>query len=260
MGKLTDKRTLITGGASGIGLATAKRFLADGAQVVIMDRDEAACRNLERTLSELRRVLVVDVSDYSAVQGAFEEIDRLFGGLDVLINNAGISIRHSFLDITLEEWRNILNVNLTGAFYVAQGAAKRMARDQGGVIINMASINAMVGSPNYADYNASKAGLIALTKTMALELAPHVRVLAVAPGYVWTPMQEAEYSSEMVEELNRKIPLERHATPEEVAGLFAFLASDEAAYMTGHVYVMDGGKIAGGLASRPTNHLGKAHD
>jgi NAD(P)-dependent dehydrogenase (short-subunit alcohol dehydrogenase family) len=107
-----------------------------------------------------------------------------------------------------------------------------------------------MGYPLYADYNASKAGVIELTKSMALELAPKVRVNAVAPGYVITPMQRAEYSDAMLEEVNDKIPLGRHALPEEVAALFAFLASDEAGFITGHVYTIDGGEIAGGLASR----------
>jgi NAD(P)-dependent dehydrogenase (short-subunit alcohol dehydrogenase family) len=172
------------------------------------------------------------------------------GGIDVLINNAGISIRHDFLDITADEWNRVIAVNLTGKFHVAQTVARHMMEAGGGVILNMGSTNGMVGCPYYADYNASKAGVIELTRTMALELAPHVRVNAVAPGYVLTPMQRAEYTDEMLEEANRKVPLLRHASPEEVAGLFAFLASDDAAFITGHVYVIDGGETAGGLASR----------
>lgn len=119
-----------------------------------------------------------------------------------------------------------------------------------GVILNMGSTNALMGYPYYADYNASKAGVVALTRSMALELAPSVRVNAVCPGYVMTPMQKAEYTPEMLEAVNRKIPLGRHARPEEVAALFAFLASDEAPFITGHCYVIDGAEITGGLASR----------
>ena len=141
-------------------------------------------------------------------------------------------------------------MNLTGVFYVAQTAARHMMEHTGGVILNMASTNGIIGHPYYADYNATKAGVIELTKSMALELAPKVRVNAVAPGYVLTPMQRAEYSDEMLEAVNRKIPLRRHAQPEEIAALFAFLASDDAAYLTGQVYVIDGGETAGGLASR----------
>ncbi len=168
----------------------------------------------------------------------------------MLINNAGISIRHDFLEITPEEWRQVMDVNLNGVFYVAQQAARRMKAAGGGVIINTGSTNAIMGYPFYADYNASKAGVLELTRSMALELAPAVRVVAVCPGYIMTPMQEAEYTPEMIEEVNSKIPLRRHGRPEEVAALFAFLASDEAAYITGQTYVIDGGEIAGGLASR----------
>jgi meso-butanediol dehydrogenase/(S,S)-butanediol dehydrogenase/diacetyl reductase len=133
---------------------------------------------------------------------------------------------------------------------VAQKTAQYMMQHDGGVILNMGSTNGIVGHPYYADYNATKAGVIELTRSMALELAPKVRVNAVAPGYVLTPMQRAEYSDAMLQAVNQKIPMGRHATPEEVAGLFAFLASDDAAYITGQVYVIDGGETAGGLASR----------
>src|SRR6202008_2743128 len=127
-------------------------------------------------------------------------------------------------------------------FYVAQTAARHIVDRGGGVILQTASTNGVMGYPFYADYNATKAGVIELTCSMALELAPKVRVNAVAPGYVLTPMQRAEYSDAMLEAVNQKIPLQRHATPEEIAGLFAFLASDDAAYLTGQVYVIDGGE------------------
>jgi meso-butanediol dehydrogenase/(S,S)-butanediol dehydrogenase/diacetyl reductase len=135
-------------------------------------------------------------------------------------------------------------------FFAAQEASCRMMTSGNGVILNMASTNALMGYPYYADYNASKAGVVALTRSMALELAPTVRVNAVCPGYVMTPMQEAEYTPEMLEEVNRKIPLGRHARPEEIASLFAFLASDEAPFISGQCYVIDGAETAGGLASR----------
>jgi len=159
-------------------------------------------------------------------------------------------VRHKFLEITPEEWDRVIAVNLTGVFYVAQTAARHMWENGKGVILQTASTNGMMGYPYYADYNATKAGVIELTKSMALELAPKVRVCAVAPGYVLTPMQRAEYSEAMLAEVNGKIPLGRHASPEEVAGMFAYLASDDAAFMTGHVYTVDGGETAGVLASR----------
>jgi NAD(P)-dependent dehydrogenase (short-subunit alcohol dehydrogenase family) len=247
---LKSKRILITGGASGIGAATAARFLEEGSTVCVLDRDPKARQAIHQALPKLSGVLDADVSNLQQVQGAFAEAIRVMGGVDVLVNNAGISIRHKFLDITSEEWDKVITVNLTGVFYVAQTAARHMMKQGSGVILQTASTNGIMGYPYYADYNASKAGVIELTKSMALELAPTVRVCAVAPGYVLTPMQRAEYTDEMLEEVNRKIPLRRHAQPEEIAALFAFLASDDAQNITGHVYTCDGGEIAGGLASR----------
>jgi NAD(P)-dependent dehydrogenase (short-subunit alcohol dehydrogenase family) len=247
---LRDKRALITGGASGIGAATTARFLEEGARVVVLDRDSEGLKEIGNQLSGLAGTIRADVSDPDSVAAAYQELDGICGGLDVLINNAGISVRHpSFAEIAPEEWRRVIDVNLNGVFFVAQQAAKRMLAGQGGVILNMGSTNALMGYRFYADYNASKAGVVELTRSMALELAPTIRVNAVCPGYVLTPMQEAEYTPEMMQEVNAKLPLGRHAQPEEVAALFAFLASDEAAYITGQAYVIDGGEIAGGLAS-----------
>ena len=247
---LEGRRVLITGGASGIGAATAARFLEEGSAVCVLDRDAEACKKIIQDLPQLAGTVTADVSDLSQVQAAFQEAIRLMGAVDVLINNAGISIRHNFLDITPEDWAKVITVNLTGVFYVAQTAARHMWERGSGVILQTASTNGVMGYPYYADYNATKAGVIELTRSMALELAPKIRVCAVAPGYVLTPMQRAEYSDEMLEEVNRKIPLRRHARPEEIAALFAFLASDDAAFMTGHVYTADGAETAGGLASR----------
>ncbi|HEV2379426.1 MAG TPA: SDR family oxidoreductase [Terriglobia bacterium] len=247
---LKGKRVLITGGASGIGAATAARFLEEGALVVVLDNNAENRRRIVEKSSELAGVLAADVARLDDVRQAFAEATALMGAVDVVINNAGISIRRRFLDITPEEWNRVIAVNLTGAFYVAQTAARQMMEAHGGVIVNTASTNGIVGYPYYADYNASKAGLIELTRSMALELAPKVRVNAVAPGYVLTPMQRAEYTEEMLADVNRKIPLGRHAQPEEVAALFAFLASDDAGYISGHVYTIDGAETAGGLASR----------
>jgi meso-butanediol dehydrogenase/(S,S)-butanediol dehydrogenase/diacetyl reductase len=248
---LDGKRVLITGGAGGIGEATAVRFLDEGARVVILDLNEAACRRIEEELVELSGSIVADVSDADDVSRAFDELADRLEGLDVLINNAGISLRHSFTDISVEEWRKVMDVNLNGVFFVAQQAARRMLGGTGGVILNMGSTNGLMGYPYYADYNASKAAVIELTRTMALELAPTVRVNAVCPGFILTPMQATEYTPEMQRAFANKVPLNRLGRPEDVAALFAFLASDDAAFITGQYFVIDGGEIAGGLGSQP---------
>ena len=250
MRSLGGKNVLVTGGASGIGQATAMRFLEEGCAVCVLDRSAEARARVTRELPGLAGVIEADVSRLEQVQAAFAEAIERMGSVDVLINNAGISIRHDFLHITPEEWDEVLGVNLKGVFYMAQTAARHMMNNGSGVILNTASTAGSTGYPHYADYSASKGGVIGLTLAMALELAPVIRVNAISPGYVLTPMQRAEYSDAMLDAVNRKIPLGRHAKPEEIAGLFAYLASEDAAFATGRVYVMDGGETTGGLCSQ----------
>ena len=249
---LREKRVLITGGAGGIGAATALRFLDEGARVAVLDKDSQGLLQIQKSLAGVEKTLLADVSRSQEVEAAFAELGNHWGGLDVLINNAGISIRHRFLEIEDKDWLDVIAINLTGVFFCARSAAKRMVRQKdGGVVINMGSTNGLVGYPFYASYNSSKAGVIELTRSMALELAPGVRVNAVCPGYILTPMQEAEYTPELLGECERKVPLGRLGKPEEVAALFAFLASDDAKFITGQCFVIDGGELAGGLASWP---------
>jgi len=243
---LKDKVVLVTGAAGGIGTTTVARFLEEGARVVAWDLDQAGLDRLVGQYPSVSQTVAVDVTDAQGVYRAIWELDQL----DVLINNAGISLRHSFMEITPAEWKKVVEVNLHGVFYVAQAAARFMWTQGDGVILNMGSTNGLRGYHYYADYNASKAGVIELSRSMALELAPKVRVNAVCPGYILTPMQEAEYTLEMLAECERKIPLGKLGRPADVAALFAFLASDDAAFITGQHFVIDGGEIAGGLASQ----------
>jgi len=242
---LAGKRVVITGGASGIGFATAERFVKEHSKVVIIDWNQEELTKAEANIPELVGGVFADVSNKDDIAQAFKLVDQLLGGIDVLISNAGISFRNPFLKITYEQWSKVLRVNLDGMFLCAKEAIVRMKKQRYGVVLLTASTNGMEGHSYYADYNSSKAGVILLAKTLALEFAPWLRVNAICPGYVLTPMQKAEYTPEMLEEVNKKIPLQRHAEPEEVAALFAFLASQEAAYITGQSIAIDGGETAG---------------
>jgi NAD(P)-dependent dehydrogenase (short-subunit alcohol dehydrogenase family) len=227
---LAGKRVVVTGGTSGIGEATCRRFAEEGAHIVSIALDGA-----DGNIS-------CDVSDTEQVARAFAQVDETLGGVDVLVANAGISLRRPFLEIGGDDWQRVFDVNLTGVFNCAQQAARRMP--DGGVILMTASTNGLSGHPLYADYNASKAGVILLARTLARELAPTIRVNAVCPGYVLTPMQKAEYTPEMLAAVDTTIPLGRHARPDEIAAVFVFLASDDASYITGSTITVDGGETA----------------
>ena len=242
---LKNKGVLVTGGASGIGYATALRFIDEGGRVVILDNDPTA---LDAALSELPLLkggVCADVSDPGDVEEAFKRVDEIMGGVDILVSNAGISFRQPFVETDYEQWSKVLRVNLDGMFLCARAAIERMQAQQSGVILFTASTNGYEGYPLYADYNASKAAVINLTKTIAMECAPWLRINSVNPGYTLTPMQKAEYTPEMMDEVNAQIPMGRHADPSEIAALFAFLASAEAQYITGTAVTCDGGESLG---------------
>ncbi len=248
MTNLTGKRVIVTGGSTGIGAACVERFLNDGAKVSVWCRNPENARAIKHKLPQISGVEIVDVGEPQDIRASFERAVRVLGGLDVAICNAGVSTRHKFTDIEWSEFERIMRVNLFGSFYVSQLAAQHMMVNNGGSIIFTASTSGVMGYRHYADYNASKGAIIAMMRSMALELAPKIRVNAVNPGYTMTPMQEAEYSPEMLKRVNDSIPMRRHARPEEMAGLFAYLASDEAAYATGQVFTLDGGESTGTLA------------
>jgi NAD(P)-dependent dehydrogenase (short-subunit alcohol dehydrogenase family) len=242
---LKNKRVAVSGGASGIGYATAGRFIDEGAKVMILDCNQEALDSAAKQMPDLQDAVRADVSIPEEVAAAFQKIDALMGGIDILIANAGISVRNPFTQIEYAQWSKVLRVNLDGMFLCAKEAIKRMQKQQSGVILFTASTNGFEGHPYYTDYNASKSGVINLAKTIALECAPWLRANAICPGYVLTPMQRAEYSPKMLAAVNARIPIQRHAEPEEVAALFAFLASSEAKYITGATIAIDGGETAG---------------
>ena len=242
---LKGKRVMVTGAASGIGLATARRFASEGARVFILDYNEDAALRVMGENPDFAGFGCGDVSNEGDVTAAFSKMDATLGGIDVLVSNAGISIRNDFINITYEQWKRVIDVNLNGMFLCAREAAVRMKAQKSGVILMTASTNGTEGHRWYADYNASKAGVILLAKSMALELAPDIRVNCVCPGYVLTPMQRAEYTDEMLAKVNEGIPMKRHAEPEEIGALYAYLASDDARYITGADIRIDGGETAG---------------
>ncbi len=240
---LKNKRVVVTGGASGIGLATARRFVKEACQVVILDNNQEALDKAQSKQPGLIGGICADVSNPDEVEAAFKEIDQIMGGVDILISNAGISIRKPFTEIDYSQWSKIMKVNLDGMFLCTKEAIDRMKPQQSGVIIFTASTSGLTSNPNYADYSASKAALVNLTKTIAVECAPWLRINSICPGYVMTPMQKDEYTDEMIEEINSHIPMGRHGKPEEMAAVFAFLASSEASYITGTTIIADGGEL-----------------
>jgi 3-oxoacyl-[acyl-carrier protein] reductase len=244
--RFAGKGVVVTGGASGLGLATATRFADEGAQVLVMDRDADGLEQLGAARPDIavHRGDVTALADVEAlVAAAAERLPRI----DVLINNAGIAYSEPFLEIPLEHWRQTISVNLDGMFLVAQQVARAMiAHGGGGAILFTSSTNGLVGELHYAHYNASKGGVTLLAKSLALDLAEHgIRVNAVCPGYIETPMSREIDPPEFVRDyVERHIPIGRTGTPEDVAGAFAFLASEDAGFITGTTLVVDGGQLA----------------
>jgi len=240
---MPSRLVVISGASSGIGLATARRFAAAGDQVVNLDANAPAAGG------GAGEWVAVDVRDWTALGTALGRITAVHGDIEVAIANAGISRRRLFLEMTEADAREVIDTNLMGVIGLWQAAARRMIPARSGVLLATASTNASAGYPYYADYNATKAGVLALCRTLALELAPWIRTACVSPGYVMTAMQRAEYTPAMLAEVDERIPAGRHAEPEEIAEAFYFLASPAARYITGQQLVVDGGELAGGTAS-----------
>jgi len=245
---LEQKVAIVTGGATGIGRAIATRFVREGAQVVIdyVGASDAAdeLAHALQTVGGRAVAVAADVSDEQQVDALVAHTVTTYGRLDVLVNNAGIEHKYPFLETPTDYWRKVLDINLTGPFLCARRAARQMvAQGGGGRIINISSVHEDITMPTNAAYCASKGGLRMLMRTIAVELAPHgITVNNVAPGAVDTPMDAAlKRDAAQMRELLAEIPLGRMARPEEIAAVCAFLASDEATYITGSTYVVDGG-------------------
>lgn len=245
---LKDKVAIITGGGSGIGRATALLFARHGASVAVLDRtrtsSDSVVAELERPGSHF--AVVADVSRGDQVEAAFASIDAALGSVDILVNAAGIRGTRSVLDVSDEDWHTVIETNLSGTFYCCRQAGRRMAEAGKGSIVNISSSGGLVGLQSRAAYNASKAGVLGLTRSLALDLGPAgIRANAVCPGLIRTPLNEEFFAdTAWVEGLRGAIPLGGAGTPADVAQASLFLASDAAAYITGAALEVDGGLVA----------------
>jgi glucose 1-dehydrogenase len=250
--RLENKVAIVTGGAKGIGLAIARRFATEGARIVVADVDEDAGSRAVEELGALGAVRFVrcDVGERAEVENLVASTVSVWGSVDVLANNAGIVHAADFLDLTEADFDRVLRVNLKGAFLVAQAAARQMveqvkAGGAPGAIVNMSSVNAVFAIANQVPYSVSKGGMNQLTKVMALALAPHgIRVNAIGPGSIMTDMLASVASDQAARRrVLSRTPLGRIGDPAEIAAIAAFLASDEASYITGQTIYADGGRL-----------------
>ena len=250
-GRFAGRGVIVTGGGRGIGQATARAFAAEGADVLVLGRTVA---DLEDTVAQITAdggqawLLPCDVTSEAQVEETVTRAASRWDRIDVLINNAGIDDDTPFLEIDRARWRAVIDTNLTGVFLMSQAVAREMARSGGGVILHTASIDASGGDGPYAAYNSSKAGLLGLNRTMALELAAHgIRSNCVSPGFTHTVMTEKAVGPKLMEYLNgsfTRVPIKRLVRTDEIAQAFLFLASDQASAITGIDLRVDGGLTA----------------
>ena len=240
---LNGKNALVTGSTRGIGRAIAEKLAKSGARVAIVGRDIEKAREAAAAVGNGAQGFACDVTDTAAVTKLISDVEAAFGSIDILVNNAGITRDNLVMRLKDEDWDAVQNSNLRGAFAAIRAVSRGMMKRRSGRIINISSIIGIIGNKGQANYAASKAGLIALTKSVAKELGSrNILVNAVAPGFIETEMTAA-MTPEAREGLGKQIALERLGTPQDVAAAVAFLASDLASYITGQVLVVDGGMV-----------------
>ena len=246
MGRLDGKRTIVTGGASGIGRATAKRLKADGATVTIADADTAGLEAAARELGVTGAAM--DVTDWEQVRRVTGDAAVTMGGLDILVTSAGVTHQATAWDTTPEAWARVLGINLTGTFLCVKAAAPLLIERGAGRIVMLASISGSQVWSGRAAYAASKGGVLALAKSCAIDLAPHgVTVNSVSPGPIATPQTATLHSKLIRDTVEARVPMARYGLPEEVADVIAFLCSDDARFVTGHDLRVDGGLTAAAI-------------
>ncbi len=248
----TGRVALITGGASGIGRAVTRQLSQLGARVAIADRNRGGA---EAVVAELggdnAMAISVEVADPESANAMADVVTERFGKLDILVHSAGVGIERGFLETTPEEWRRLIDIDLSGTFYCAQAAARKMIAGRYGRIVTLSSTAGLRGGTGRAAYGAAKAGVIGLTKVMAVELAPYrITANALAPGAIETELVARMHSDETRRVYRAGIPMDRYGTPEETAFTAVFLASEQAGYVSGHILGVDGGFLAAGVMHR----------
>ena len=248
----TGRVALITGGASGIGRAVTRQLSQLGARVAIADRNREGA---EAVVAELggdnAMAISVEVADPESANAMADVVTERFGKLDILVHSAGVGIERGFLETTPEEWRRLIDIDLSGTFYCAQAAARKMIAGRYGRIVTLSSTAGLRGGTGRAAYGAAKAGVIGLTKVMAVELAPYrITANALAPGAIETELVARMHSDETRRVYLAGIPMDRYSTPEETAFTAVFLASEQAGYVSGHILGVDGGFLAAGVMHR----------